>query len=120
SYERGSWPYDVMVIVIVMFVLITPRSWFHDRQSADGQTNGGITLIAQDQATHTETYRVDSRLLPPSQSASTADPQLERRTHEILSQSVDELRNQTFQIRRIQAVRGNNGAILSYEVDVNR
>ena len=34
SYERGSWPYDVLVVVIVIFVLATPRSWFHDRPQA--------------------------------------------------------------------------------------
>ena len=28
SYERGSWQYDVMCILIIAFILLTPRSWF--------------------------------------------------------------------------------------------
>src|SRR5437667_11440675 len=28
SYERGSWQYDVMVVVILVFVFATPVSWF--------------------------------------------------------------------------------------------
>ena len=31
SFERGTWPYDVAVALIVVFVLLSPRSWFHDR-----------------------------------------------------------------------------------------
>ena len=31
SFERGSRPYDVICIVILGFILITPPSLFHDR-----------------------------------------------------------------------------------------
>ena len=31
SFERGTWPYDLAVAVIVIFVLLSPRSWFHDQ-----------------------------------------------------------------------------------------
>lgn len=31
DYARASWQYDIMVGVIVAFVLLTPRSWFHDQ-----------------------------------------------------------------------------------------
>lgn len=119
SYERGSWPYDVMVVVIVMFVLLTPRGWFHDRQPSGSQVNGRVTLITRDQATHLETYRVDSSLLPRSNPVNVTDPQFEERAHKVLSQSVDELRDQSFQIRGIQAVRDSDGAILFYDVDVS-
>lgn len=27
-YERGSWQYDVMVILILAFIFLTPRSFF--------------------------------------------------------------------------------------------
>ena len=38
SYDRGSWPYDVLVVAIVIFVLATPRSWFHDRPQSGAGT----------------------------------------------------------------------------------
>ncbi len=34
AYERGSWQYDVMVALILAFIFLTPRSFFHDRPPA--------------------------------------------------------------------------------------
>ena len=31
DYPRASWQYDVMVGVILIFVLLTPRGWFRDQ-----------------------------------------------------------------------------------------
>ena len=31
DYARASWQYDVMVALIVIFVMFTPRSWFRDQ-----------------------------------------------------------------------------------------
>lgn len=31
DYRRASWQYDVMVGVILIFVLLTPRWWFRDQ-----------------------------------------------------------------------------------------
>jgi len=31
DYRRASWQYDVMVGIIVIFVLLTPRGWFRDQ-----------------------------------------------------------------------------------------
>jgi hypothetical protein len=30
EYSRGSWQYDVMVILILAFIFLTPRAWFRD------------------------------------------------------------------------------------------
>lgn len=125
-----------MVILIVLFVLLTPGKWFHDEPQVNGAGDSGVMLIAQDDATRTETYRIDSKLF----SASTASqgmslnkslgkgldkslesgPELERKTHEILSQSVDELKTHTFQIRSIEPIRGADNSILYYQVNVRR
>jgi hypothetical protein len=31
DYERASWPYDLMVGLILAFVFLTPREWFRDQ-----------------------------------------------------------------------------------------
>jgi hypothetical protein len=31
DYARASWQYDIMVAAILIFVVATPRSWFHDQ-----------------------------------------------------------------------------------------
>jgi hypothetical protein len=30
DYPRASWQYDVMVGIILAFIFLTPRTWFHD------------------------------------------------------------------------------------------
>lgn len=34
SYERGSWQYDVLCILILAFIFLTPSDWFHKPQPA--------------------------------------------------------------------------------------
>src|SRR3989337_2238127 len=31
TYERGTWQYDIMVALILLFIFLTPRGWFHDQ-----------------------------------------------------------------------------------------
>jgi hypothetical protein len=31
DYRRASWQYDVMVGIILIFVMLTPRGWFRDQ-----------------------------------------------------------------------------------------
>jgi hypothetical protein len=37
TYERASWQYDVMVILILAFVWITPPGWLSDPMALSGQ-----------------------------------------------------------------------------------
>lgn len=32
DFPRASWPYDVVVGLILVFIFATPRGWFHDQQ----------------------------------------------------------------------------------------
>jgi hypothetical protein len=34
DYPRASWQFDVMVGVILVFIFLTPRSWFRDQPRA--------------------------------------------------------------------------------------
>lgn len=120
SYERGSWPYDVMVVLIVLFVLVTPRTWFHDQPQSSEQSGAGIVFVAQDAAARTATYRLDVKLFHTPKVAGKSDPELERETHEILSKSVDDLKGQIFQVRKISPVRSDDGSLQYYEVEVKR
>ena len=31
AFERGTWQYDLMVLAILAFIFLSPRSWFDDR-----------------------------------------------------------------------------------------
>lgn len=118
SYERMSWPYDLMVIVIVAFVLLTPRSWFHDRPVARADENSGIHLISEDPGGHLRTYKLDPGLLPSDARTAQTTPELERQTHDVLARNVAGLQGRDFQVRQVSPVLSSDGSVLYYEVIV--
>ena len=118
SYDRGSWPYDVMVIAIVVFVLLTPRRLFHDQAQNAALHTTDVQLIAEDVGGSQRTYRVDAAMLPLPKRSTHPTPELERETHDILGRTVDELKGHTFQVVRIDPVANPNGAIAYYDVSV--
>ncbi len=118
SYERGSWPYDVMVIVIVLFVLATPRHWFHDQPQSSALASSGVQEVSEDAVARTQTYRLDAKLLAPEKRATKSTPELERETHDILGRTVESLKDHTFQVLRIDPVRGDDGSVLYYDVTI--
>lgn len=116
SYERGSWQYDLAVILILVFVLLTPRAWFHDQPQLGPAANapGEVRLVSQDGG-H-QVYRVDARVLaPPVQT-----PTLEKELHGALQKALEELRNGRFSITKIEPVRDDQGTVIAYQVEVSR
>lgn len=106
-----------MVVVIVVFVLISPRGWFRDQPQNSFMNAAGIVLLTQDPITHIETYRLDRALFGKA-AVSKSNAALEEKTHQILAESVADLKDQRFQVRSIEPVRGENGSLLYYEVEV--
>ena len=113
SYERGTWQYDLAVILILVFVLLTPRGWFHDKpQSGAPVTPGQVQLISQD-GNHLK-YRVDARILaPPTKLA------LQNDLHTALQEALPELRNGNFSIANVERIRDEQGTVIAYQVEVH-
>jgi len=109
-----------MVVVILCFVLLTPRKWFHDQAQANGSTTPNVELLDEDSNDQARTYRMDAKLLPPEKRKSKITPELEREAHDILGANVDDLKGRTFQIERINPVLDESGSIQSYDVTVRR
>jgi hypothetical protein len=118
SYERGTWPYDLMVVAIVMFVLLTPARWFKDKPQAGEPVSSDVQLLSEDFALKTHVYRLDAKVLAPEKRALKATPELERETHDILGRNVDGLKGHLFQVLSINAVRADDGSVSYYEVTV--
>lgn len=118
SYERGSAPYDVFVVVIVIFVLLSPRGWFHDqpRVGAFGPV-ADVVLVKEDPAAQRKTYRLDVRLL--SQRYQTYEAfEIAHETRAALTRLLPELRGQEFHIERVEAVFDEHGGVLFYDVTI--
>jgi hypothetical protein len=119
SYERGSWPYDAMVLAIVAFVLFTPRAWFHDQPQPISLGSSGVQLLSEESDTQRRVYRLDAKLLSPEKRTAKRTPELERETHDILGRRVQQLQDQTFQVVQIDPVSDGNGAVLYYDVTLH-
>jgi hypothetical protein len=117
SYERGTWQYDLAVIVILIFVLLTPRSWVNDQPQV-GMPPGPehVQLLVSSDQGHRQVYRVDARVLAPPEQT----PALQNELHSALQRALPELRNGRFSIARIEPVRDEQGTVTAYEVDVRR
>ncbi len=114
SYERGTWPYDIAVVLIVLFVLLSPRGWFHDQpQTSPPPEEARVVLLETDPASPTKAYRVDARLL----ASPIHTPQLEHDIHDAMRKNVAEL-PRTFQITRIEPVRREDGTVAYYIVSI--
>jgi hypothetical protein len=115
SYERGTWQYDVAVVVILIFVLLTPRSWFHDLpQVGLPDTPGQVKMLSDSDQGHRQIYRVDARVLAPPEKT----PALQNDLHNALKKALPDLSNGRFSITNIEPVRDDKGTVVAYEVEI--
>jgi hypothetical protein len=119
AYDRGSWPYDVLVVVILIFVLATPRSWFHDRPQTGVGASSSVQFVSEDSASQTRIYRLNASALSAEKRTAHPTPELEREMHDILGRAVDDLNERTFTVLRIDPVVDAHGVVLHYDVTVH-
>jgi hypothetical protein len=113
SYERGTWQYDLAVLLILVFVLATPAQWFHDQPESGGPAAPGqVQLISKEG--NRLMYRVDARILaPPTRLALQTD------LHTALKEALPELHNGNFSISKIEPLRDEQGTVTAYQVEVH-
>lgn len=117
SFERGTWPYDIAVAVIVIFVLLSPRSWFHDQPPLGPAPDAAmVELRDADPGDGIRTYRVSIKLLLFS--AKVPESELEHELHEAVRRNVEILQKSRFEIVRITPVRADDGSIAYYDVSI--
>jgi hypothetical protein len=117
SYERGTWQYDLAVILILIFVLATPARWFHDEpQVGVPASSGQVVLVVGSERDAKQTYRVDARVLAPPEKT----PALQNDLHNALKKALPELRNGRFSISNIEPVRDEAGTVIAYQVEIRR
>lgn len=117
SYERGAWQYDVAVVLILIFVLLTPRGWFRDQpQVGLPAASDQAQLVLYSDNGHRQEYRVDARVLAPPEQT----PALQNELHQALQRALSDLRDGRFSITKIEPVRDEQGTVIAYEVEIHR
>lgn len=115
SHDRGTIPYDILVIAIVAFVFLSPRRWFHDQPDVGPLPQQALVSCLQNQSSPAELRcHVDVQLLFPPQRS----PELQEKAHEVLRLHAAELKGKTFQVVQIEPIVGEDGGVLYYEVSV--
>jgi hypothetical protein len=115
TYERGTWQYDVAVVAIVLFVILTPTQWFHDQPEVGLPAAPGQVQLVND-GDGAQIYRVDARVL----AAPVKTPALENDLHNMLQKSLPDLRSGRFAIAKIEAERDAQGTVIAYKVEIRR
>src|SRR5260370_3899646 len=112
SYERGTWQYDLAVILILVFVLLTPRNLFHDKPQSGAPVTPGQVQFTSKEANRTKDP-LDSRILaPPTKLA------LQNDLHTALQEALPELHSGNFSIANIEPLRDDQGAVIAYQVEI--
>jgi hypothetical protein len=111
SYERGSWQYDVIVLLILAFIFLS-YPLFQDQPTLE-LTNlrhvAGVVEVSHDKTSHT--YQIDARLLE-----SLNAPTPERAAETILAKSL----NRPVKLKSVERIldRKNPQVVLGYRVQV--
>jgi hypothetical protein len=114
SHERGTWQYDVAVILILVFVLATPTRWFHDQPQVGLPANSTqVELVSKSGGT--EIYKVDARVLAPPERT----PALQNDLHSALQKAGPGLSDGRFSIGRIEPIRDASGTVIAYQVEIS-
>ena len=117
SFERGTWPYDVAVALIVVFVLLSPRSWFHDRRRWGRRPRPEWCSCAH--PTPPAAWRRFAWTRACSlRHVHAPESALEHDLHEAVSKNVETLHSSSFQIVRIEPIRGDDGTVAYYDVSI--
>jgi len=109
SYERGTWQYDVIVVAILAFIFLSPRSWFDDRptlQLTNLRNQQGIVELRR--AGREVHFLVDARLI---------DPRF-RKPEDAIAAMLQQHLQKPFTLKTVDAVRDRHNVILGYTVVV--
>ena len=76
EFPRASWQYDLVVALILLFIFVTPREWFHDQPKASG-----VVLLAAGHDAN-QVFIASELLSPtaPAQRANRAETLIRERT----------------------------------------
>ena len=115
SYERGSWQYDLAVIAILIFVLLTPSRVFHDQPTREVPAASAQVELVSEKGNQ-QVYRVDTRILTPPEQM----PQLQNELHRALQRAQSSLQSGRFEITNVEAIRDAQGAVIAYQVTLRK
>jgi hypothetical protein len=102
DYQRGSWQYDVMVGIILLFIFATPRDWFRDQPKIPNASS--IAMLPSDNGS--SVFFVDSQFL-----AGIAENQRVAKLTEVLQARMS---NRRLKVIRVEPILDSEGDLQGY------
>lgn len=102
DYQRGSWQYDVMVGIILLFIFATPRDWFRDQPKLPSASS--IALLPSENGS--SVFFVDSQFL-----AGIAENQRVAKLTQVLQTRMS---NRRLKVIRVEPIPDSEGALQGY------
>jgi hypothetical protein len=100
SYGRTTWQYDLLCVLILAFVFLTPKSWFDGSKPAWGVSHQKLSVGAE------------KLLLGAENLGQNPDPQeIERGVRFATGRS-------DVRVKAVRELRDREGRIAAYEVDI--
>lgn len=100
SYGRTTWQYDVLCVLILAFIFLTPKTWF---------TEGELARLVPHQSSDTAARKL---LIGPEVLGQSPDAQAVERGVQQLTGRGD------LRIRGWRALRAEDGHVAAFEVDI--
>ena len=102
DYQRGSWQYDVMVGIILLFIFATPRDWFRDQPKIPNASS--IAMLPSDNGS--SVFFVDSQFL-----AGIAEGQRVAKLTDVLQ---SRMANRRLKVIRVEPILDSEGGLQGY------
>ena len=98
NYARNTWQWDVLCVVILIFIFLSPKSWFanSERRRAERHQSQAISTVL-----------IGPELVEEAEDRGQVEQVVRRLTG-----------RQDVQVVNIRKVAGNDGKIRGYEVDI--
>jgi len=103
SYGRTTWQYDVLCVLILAFIFLTPGEWFENSERGHREPHQNGSMAA--------TTRL--LLVWPENLPATPDTQDVKRRVQSLTNRAD------VRVKGLHPVRDAGGQIVAYEVDID-
>ena len=108
TYRRGSWQYDILVLLILSFIFFTPRSWIGDQPvSFVRDVNVDSSRVPRPVGLEATLHHVDSELLK-----SRGQVPLAEALREILERKIPH----SLELKSFTPVKNAQGVVLGYDV----
>jgi hypothetical protein len=98
-YSRSTWQYDVLCVLILAFIFLTPQRWFDNGELRSGETHQNVPMAKQ--------VILQAETLSPNPGANEIEQRIQVLTNDFRAQ-----------VKEVRPIQDTAGKIVAYEVDI--